>query len=66
MTWEDLDPELRRRAEQVLTPAQLEVMRLKAHGLGDRVIARQLGITREAVRDRADKASLKLRRAERA
>lgn len=61
MSWpSDVPPELRRLAEEVLTPAQLEVVILKAAGWSERSMARQLRLSRGAIRDRLDSAERKL------
>ena len=61
--WRDLNPELRAIAEEVLTPEQLLVMKLKAGGLGYKLIGRHLGVTPEAVRGRHERAKLNIARA---
>ena len=57
-----VSPDLRAIAERVLTEKELEVMRLVAWGWGQRRIASLLGITRDAVRDRAHRAKTKMLR----
>lgn len=61
MAWRDLNPSLRAVAERVCTEAQLEVLKLKAGGMGFRAIGLALGITREAARDRFCRAELNIR-----
>lgn len=55
-----VSPDLRELAERVLTAKQLEVIKLVAWGYGDRRIASILGLGRDAVRDRRQRAELKL------
>jgi predicted DNA-binding protein (UPF0251 family) len=47
-------------AEQVCTPAELEALRLERRGLSQRAIGYALGITREAVRDRLNRAARRI------
>jgi DNA-binding CsgD family transcriptional regulator len=54
---------LRALIEQVCTPKQIEVVKLKARGLGVSRMGRVLGISREAVRGRLAGAELNIRRA---
>lgn len=61
MAWRDLDPGFRAACERALTEKQLEVVKLRAGGMGFRQIARALGITREAARDRWRQAELRIR-----
>jgi predicted DNA-binding protein (UPF0251 family) len=49
-------------AERVCTAKQLEVLRLASHELTQREIADRLGITRQAVFERFNLASTKIRR----
>jgi transcriptional regulator len=55
-----LSPEFREIAEAVCTPHQLDVLKLKAGGMGYRMIALWLGVTREAVRDTHRRAELNI------
>lgn len=50
------EAELRKLAERVLTPKQLQVFRLHAAGYSSRRIARILGISRWTVRDHLTRA----------
>lgn len=51
-------------AERVCTAAELEAVRLEARGMSQRAIGYALGITREAVRDRLERAARKIAQAE--
>jgi transcriptional regulator len=62
MGWRDLDPDLRERAERVLTERQLETLKLRTAGLSWRRIADAYNCTPEAVRGCHERATLKLRR----
>lgn len=61
MAWADLDLSFRTLAERVCTRPELEVLILMADGDSLRQIARQLGITRQAVQDRWRRADRKIR-----
>lgn len=61
MSWQDVDPELLAHLEATCTPRQLEALRLKHEGYGHRRIARILGISTAAVRDRLDSAARNLK-----
>lgn len=61
MTWDALEPELREAAARVCTPQEIDVLRLYAHGLGYRAIAKTLGIDRDTARNRLTRASRKIR-----
>jgi DNA-binding CsgD family transcriptional regulator len=54
-------PELRELIERACTPKEVEVMQLKAQGYGKARMARILGISEEAVRDRMRRAVRKVR-----
>ncbi len=58
--WADIDQTLRETAEAVLTDKQLDVVKLSLDGAGTGRIARALGISRSAARDRLDNAYRKL------
>jgi transcriptional regulator len=60
--WASIHPDLRAIAERVCTVEQLDVLKLKAGGMGYRMIALSLGVTREAVRDRHRRAELNIAR----
>lgn len=60
MTWEGVSPELREIIEEVCTPKQIDVLKLKARGLSPRAIARILDVDRTAVRGRLDRAYRKI------
>lgn len=61
MSWDALDPELRRVALEVCTRDEIDVLRLYAHGQGYRMIGRSLGIDRDTARNRFVRASRKIR-----
>lgn len=61
MTWPaDTPPELRAIAERVLTTKQLDVVKLLAAGYSLRRIALLLGVSRSAVRERAEGAQRRM------
>lgn len=60
--WANISPAERKLLEQHCTAKQIEAFRLYRAGLGLRVIALALGVSREAVRDRLRAAELKLDR----
>lgn len=62
MTWDGLEPDIRAAAEAVCTEPELAVLRLYAHGLGYRAIAKTLGISRDTARNRLAAATRKIRR----
>ena len=62
MTWDGLEPDLRAAAETVCTQDELAVLRLYAHGLGYRAIAKTLDISRDTARNRLSAATRKIRR----
>ena len=64
MRWEAVDPELRAKIEQRCTAKQVDALRLRAHGYGARRIARILGISPAAVKDRVQAAELRLTKPE--
>lgn len=51
MTWDALPPAIRQAAHDTLTPQQLDVLKLAAHGYGYRRIATILNITRDTARN---------------
>lgn len=57
---EQLDDEAWRVAQDVCTEAELEAYRLERRGLSQRAIAYHLGLSREAVRDRLERAARKI------
>lgn len=59
----DLDAEALDFAEAICTPKQMEVLRLRAAGLGHRKIARELLISPSSAKDRLDAAVLHLQKA---
>jgi DNA-binding CsgD family transcriptional regulator len=59
-SWSVLDPETRRLARQVLTPAERDAHNLHAQGFGYRRMALALGIDRDTARSRCDRAERKL------
>jgi DNA-binding CsgD family transcriptional regulator len=61
MAWSDLSPETREIAQRVCTREQLEVLKLKAGGIGFRTIGLALGISREAAKDRFRRAEANIR-----
>ena len=64
MSWPaGVDPVLREAAERVCSQKQLEVVQLLAAGYGMRRIGLLLGISRGAVRDRAESAQRKMQAA---
>jgi DNA-binding CsgD family transcriptional regulator len=63
LSWAEVDPELRKLIERAVTPKQLEVVKLKSIGYGTNRIARYLGITVSSVRDRLERAELRIRKA---
>lgn len=60
MNWNDLDADTRRLVEGVLTPKQLEAVKLLNAGYGVRTIATSLGVDRATVRDRLKAAERKI------
>ena len=60
MSWEGVSPELREIIEEVCTPKQVDVLKLKATGMSTRGIARVLDVDRVAVRDRLERAYRKI------
>lgn len=58
--WADIDQELREPCERVLTEKQLDAVKLSIDGAGTGRIARALGISRSAARDRMENAYRKL------
>jgi DNA-binding CsgD family transcriptional regulator len=62
MAWADLPPDVRARAEEVLTERQLEVVKLRASGFSWRRIADAENCSRESARGAFDRATLRLRR----
>lgn len=62
MAYAHISEDVREVAERLLTIAQLEVFRLECDGVGTMAIARRLGLTRSAVRDRIHNAHTKLER----
>lgn len=58
--WKQLDPATREIAERVLTPKQLEAVKLLNAGYGKRTIAQSLGIDVATARDRLRAAERKL------
>lgn len=64
MNWADLDKEKRKVIETILTPKQLEIVRLlnQQPGVGTNTLARQLGIDRKSAKDRLDAAERKILR----
>lgn len=63
MTWARQDPDFQALAERILTPAELAAYRLSlTPGNGYRTVARILGISKSAARDRIDRARDKLAR----
>ncbi len=47
-------------AERVCTAAELQALQLERQGMSQRTIGHALGISREAVRDRLDRAARKV------
>lgn len=60
MSWDALSPELRELAARVCTEKELEALKLKAAGYGERRIAIVLNISRTSVRDRLRNGERKL------
>ena len=58
--WANITPQERTLLERHCTPKQIEAFRLHRAGLGLRVIALALGVSREAVRDRIRAAETNL------
>lgn len=56
MSWEAIPPNIRHTAQTTLTPEQLDVLKLAAHGYGYRRIATILNITRDTARNRYHQA----------
>lgn len=63
MNSNELDADALDFAESVCTPKQMEVLRLRAEGMGLRATARQLLITPSSAKDRLEGALLHLRKA---
>lgn len=61
--WNELDPKMRALMEEVLTPKQLEAVKLLNAGYGTRTIARSLGVAVSSVRDRLESAERKILKA---
>jgi FixJ family two-component response regulator len=61
MAWANLEPGFRALTERVCTEAEVEVLKRVADGAGYKTVARELGITREAERDRWRAADRKIR-----
>lgn len=63
MSWNGVDPELRKLIESVCTEAELEVLKIKAAypNAGRRTIAAMLDISDSSVRDRLRSAERKIR-----
>lgn len=57
---EEIDDEAWRVAQEVCTEAEIEAYRLERRGLSQRAIAYHLGVSREAVRDRLERAARKI------
>lgn len=60
MSWNDLPPDFRQLAETILSPRELEIMRLLASNATQRQIASLLNISRSNVRTHRDRALDKL------
>lgn len=60
--WTTMPPEFRELAERILTPRELDVLRLRAEGKGTWRIAAVLGISGDRVRQLRKAADLKLQR----
>jgi DNA-binding NarL/FixJ family response regulator len=60
VSWADLSPELRAKAEKALTTKELAVLKRLVAGSSQRRIALDLGISRSAVRSRFEEIRRKL------
>jgi predicted DNA binding protein len=58
--WGDLDKDTRELVERVLTPKQLEAVKLLNAGYGVRTIATALGLDKSTVKDRLAAAERKI------
>lgn len=65
MSWDNVAKHRRELAERILTPKQLEVVRLRIDGHSWRAIATTLGIDQATARERYQRALDRLRRATR-
>lgn len=63
MNANDLDREALLFASTICTDKQMEVLRLRAEGLGHRAVARRLDISPTSARDRLESALAHLRKA---
>lgn len=59
--WATVQPELREIIERVCTPAEIEVLKLKALGYGRRRMSSILDVSDSAIRDRMRSAERKIR-----
>lgn len=58
--WREIDPRFRQVCEKVLTPKELDAVKLALDGAGRRTIGHALGISDSAARDRLANAKRKL------
>lgn len=62
MTWQTVNPQYRHLAEQILTPRQLQVLKLRLNGNSWRTIALALGIHEATARGHHHAALDRLRK----
>lgn len=60
MAWETMPPDFRALAERVCTPRELDVLRLRAQGMGTWRIAAVLGISGYTVKNLRRNADMKM------
>ena len=63
MAWETMPPDFRALAESVCTPRELDVLRLRAQGMGAGAISSRLGISYPRVGQLRRSADDKIQRA---